>query len=146
MGMDNLEREIEDAENEINRLRRENEELKAKLSETVIRLAARNSEIAELQDTNKGLQTDLDDGREYIEDLQAKLDKANWRDINYAPIDVWVLINVSGDVVRAIKRDSNGIYYWFPHAPEGRSCFTWANDMVLGWMPLPDSPEQPWRR
>ena len=76
MGMDNLEREIEDAENEINRLRRENEELKDKLSETVIHLAARNSEIAELQATNKGLQTDLDDGREYIEELQAKLYEA----------------------------------------------------------------------
>jgi len=49
MGMDNLEREIEDAENEINRLRSEKEELKAKLSETVIHLAARNSEIKELQ-------------------------------------------------------------------------------------------------
>ena len=52
------------------------EALKAKLSETVIHLAARNSEIAELQATNKGLQTDLDDGREYIEELQAKLYEA----------------------------------------------------------------------
>lgn len=77
------------------------------------------------------------------DELQAKLDKANWRDINFAPIDVWVLINVSGDVVRAIKRDSSGIYYWFPHDPEGRSRFTWATDMVLGWMLLPDAPEQP---
>lgn len=59
MGMDNLEREIEDAENEINRLRRENEELKDKLSETVIHLAARNSEIGQTNENVVALCADL---------------------------------------------------------------------------------------
>lgn len=63
-------------ENGAELLKRENEKLKSEYTSMGVTLAARNSKIAELKEKNKFIQCDLDDCREYIDELQAKLDKA----------------------------------------------------------------------
>lgn len=77
---------------------------------------------------------------DYIEEAKAAISACEeWLPIESAPKDEWCLIDVSGEVVRAIKK--GGITepeYWWPHTSSGEvPRHTWSNEFVIGWVPLP---------
>lgn len=112
---------------------------------------AMKAENDELKALNKGLQTDLDDGREYIEQLKAKLDNTKWQPIETAPKDgTMILVCLPRIMNLVIRAKYNTIHnHWMDENyidtdgedNRGVSRFAYYHDGDL-WCHIPDAPEQ----
>jgi len=113
------------------------------LKERILEIADKIARLGNEPNFGNSFGNDL--GKELLTLLQdPNVFVGRWESIESAPIDKWCLLDVSGEVVRSINKKGgmSGISYWFPHDPENRSAFTWANDMITAWADLPTPPAE----